>query len=47
MAGPADAMAAEASYLRRLEAATSYRVDGDTLVLGDADGQPSLTFTRS
>jgi heat shock protein HslJ len=47
MAGPADAMAAEASYLRRLEAATSYQIDGDTLVINDADGQPSLTFTRA
>ena len=47
MAGPEDAMAAESTYLRRLEAATSYRVDGDTLVVNDADGQPSLTFTRA
>ena len=47
MAGPADAMAAESSYLRRLQAATSYQVDGDTLVINDADGQPSLTFTRA
>ncbi len=46
MAGPEDAMAAESTYLRRLEAATSYQVDGDTLVVNDADGQPSLTFTR-
>ena len=46
MAGPEDAMAAESAYLRRLQAATSYQVDGDTLVLNDADGQPSLTFTR-
>ena len=47
MAGPEDAMAAESTYLRRLEAATSYQVDGDTLVINDADGQPSLTFTRA
>jgi heat shock protein HslJ len=47
MAGPADAMAAESSYLRRLQAATSYQIDGDTLVIDDADGQPSLTFTRT
>ncbi|HEY5980050.1 MAG TPA: META domain-containing protein [Microlunatus sp.] len=47
MAGPEDAMAAERSYLQRLQAATSYRVDGDTLVINDADGQPSLTFTRA
>lgn len=47
MAGPEDAMAAETAYLNRLQAATSYSVDGDTLVINDADGQPSLTFTRS
>lgn len=40
-------MAAETAYLNRLQAATSYSVDGDTLVINDADGQPSLTFTRS
>jgi heat shock protein HslJ len=47
MAGPAEAMAAEAAYLRRLQAATSYAIDGDTLVINDADGQSSLTFTRT
>jgi len=47
MAGPEDAMAAESTYLRRLEGATTYQVDGDTLVLSDADNQPSLTFTRA
>ena len=47
MAGPEDAMAAEKAYLTRLQAATTYRVDGDTLMLADADGQPSLTFTRT
>jgi len=47
MAGPEDAMAAESAYLQRLQAATSYQVDGDTLLLNDADGQPSLTFTRA
>lgn len=46
MAGPEDAMAAESAYLRRLQGATSYQVDGDTLVLNDVDGQASLTFTR-
>ena len=40
-------MAAEKVYLTRLQAATTYRVDGDTLMLADADGQPSLTFTRA
>lgn len=47
MAGPADATAAEQAYLARLQSATSYRVDGDTLVVDDADGQSSLTFTRA
>jgi putative lipoprotein len=47
MAGPEDAMAAETIYLRRLQEATSYAVDGDTLVINDADGQSSLTFTRA
>lgn len=47
MAGPEDAMKAEAIYLQRLEDATSYAIDGDTLVVSDADGQPSLTFTRT
>lgn len=47
MAGPADAMAAETAYLRRLQEASSYAVDGDTLVINDADGQSSLTFTRA
>lgn len=47
MAGPEEAMKAEATYLRLIEAATSYAIDGDTLVLNDADGQPSLTFTRA
>jgi heat shock protein HslJ len=47
MAGPEDAMAAEKAYLTRLQAATTYRVDGDTLMLADTDGQPSLTFTRA
>lgn len=47
MAGPADAMKAEAAYLQRLQEATSYAIDGDTLVINDADGQPSLTFTRT
>lgn len=46
MAGPPEAMAAETVFLQRLQTATSYAVDGDTLVIADADGQPSLTFTR-
>lgn len=47
MAGPADAMAAETAYLERLQAATSYSVDGDTLVINDADGESSLIFNRA
>lgn len=47
MAGAEDATAAEMAYLKRLQAATSYRIDGDSLVIDDADGQPSLTFTRA
>ena len=47
MAGPQEAMAAESAYLKRLQGATSYEVNGDTLVINDADGQPSLTFTRA
>lgn len=47
MAGAEDATAAELAYLKRLQAATSYQVDGDTLVINDADGQSSLTFTRA
>ena len=47
MAGAGDATVAEMAYLKRLQAATSYGVDGDTLVINDADGQPSLTFTRA
>lgn len=46
MAGPADATAAERAYLARLQAATSYRIDDDTLVIDDADGATSLTFAR-
>jgi heat shock protein HslJ len=45
MAGPEAAMKAEAAYVQRLDAATSYAVSGDTLVLKDADGKDSLTFT--
>ncbi|HYI58824.1 MAG TPA: META domain-containing protein [Microlunatus sp.] len=47
MAGAEDATAAEMAYLKRLQAATSYQIDGDTLVIHDADGQSSLTFTRA
>ena len=33
--------------MHRLEAARSYAVSGDTLVLKDADGKDSLTFTAA
>jgi heat shock protein HslJ len=47
MAGPEAAMKAEQAYVHRLEAARSYAVTGDTLVLKGADGKDSLTFTAS
>ncbi len=47
MAGSEAAMKAEQAYVRRLEAARSYAVRGDTLVLKDADGKDSLTFTAA
>ena len=47
MAGPADATAAEQAFLARLQSATSYRVVDDSLMIEDADGQSSLTFTRA
>jgi heat shock protein HslJ len=47
MAGPPDVTAAEQAYLARLQAATSYRIDDHSLVIDDADGASSLTFTRA
>jgi len=47
MAGPEDAMNAETAFAKRLEAAESYAVSGDQLVLKDADGEDSLTFTAA
>lgn len=47
MAGPQDAMDAEAAFVKRLEAAASYAVTGDRLVLRDADGKDSLVFTAA
>jgi heat shock protein HslJ len=47
MAGPPEAMTAEAAYLRRLQAASSYRIDGDSLVVLDGDGRSSLTYSRA
>jgi heat shock protein HslJ len=46
MAGPAETMNAEKAFVTRLQAARGYRVDGDRLVLLDADGKDSLTFIR-
>lgn len=45
MAGPDDAMAAEAVYLNLLERVTSYRMSGDQLVLLGSQ-QELLTFAR-
>jgi len=47
MAGPEAAMKAEQAYVQRLEAAESYAVNGSTLVLRDAGGKDSLTFTAT
>jgi heat shock protein HslJ len=47
MAGPEEAMKAEQAYVHRLDTAQSYVVTGDMLVLRDADGEDSLTFTAS
>jgi heat shock protein HslJ len=47
MAGPPEAMEAEAAYLRRLEEAASWVVAESTLLLIDAEGQDSLTYTSS
>lgn len=44
MAGPPDAMDAEAAFVKRLEAAASYVVTGGRLVLRDADRIDSLIF---
>jgi heat shock protein HslJ len=47
MGGPEADMQAESTYLARLGAARGYRIDGNTLVLSDADRKDSLTFTRA
>ncbi len=47
MGGSAQAAAAETAYTNRLQAARGYRIDGDTLVLLDPDGEDSLTFTTA
>jgi heat shock protein HslJ len=47
MAGPPEAMAAEASYVRLLEHVRGFRLDEDRLVLLDADGADVLAFVPS
>ena len=44
MAGPEPAMEAEDAYHKLLSGAGSYRLDGTTLTLFDADGSESLVF---
>jgi heat shock protein HslJ len=46
MAGPEPAMQAETLYLTLLQAVAGWRLEGTTLTLLDADGQPSLVFTQ-
>ena len=46
MAGPEDKMDAEQKYLAALGSAVGYKVDGDKLVLLDADGKVVLTFVK-
>lgn len=45
MAGPELSMASEQVFIRRLEAATGYRLGEAQLVLTDAAGADSLSFT--
>ncbi|MGV8967984.1 MAG: META domain-containing protein [Cellulomonas sp.] len=44
MAGPEADMQAETAYLKLLAAATTYRVEGDQLILLNADGTEDLTY---
>jgi len=44
---PAGLMAQETQYLRALESAATYRIDGDRLELRTADGALAATFVRS
>lgn len=46
MAGPAKAMAAESAYMKLVEAAEKYKVEGDKLTLTTADGT-TLTYDRA
>ena len=45
MAGPPEAMALESAFLARLDAASTYQVEGDTLRLWAGDNE-ALTFAR-
>jgi heat shock protein HslJ len=47
MAGAEPAMRAETAYFKLLGEAASYRLDGSTLALHDADGQESLVFAAT
>lgn len=47
MAGPEPDMQAESTYLELLASATTYSVDGDQLVLRDADGNDQLTYAAA
>lgn len=47
MACPPPLMEIEEKYLRALEAASTWRISGDTLDLRDDDGQVILTFSRT
>ncbi len=47
MAGPEADMNAESTYLTRLGAARGYRINGNTMVLSDANRKDSLTFARA
>jgi heat shock protein HslJ len=47
MGGPEADMKAETTFVQRLDAASGYRIDGNTLVLTDAEGADSLTYTRA
>jgi heat shock protein HslJ len=46
MAGDERAMRAEAAYFELLRSARRYEVDGDSLVLSDAQGNTVLAFER-
>ena len=45
MAGPPEAMALESDFLARLDAVSTYQVEGDTLRLWAGDNE-ALTFSR-